>query len=148
MINEVVDRMIHHHFPDTVRINRCLKLYHFAMSIAEAEGCYGDSFVAVCLSAILHDSGKNDRSATGPSTAEKILSDLDFPQTAKERTLYLIENHRAHGAIDSLDSQILAESDYLVKFKDERMSASSIRSIKKEMFKTETGKRLCSLRNA
>jgi hypothetical protein len=144
MINQVVDRMIHSIFPDTARINRCLKVYHYAMSIAEAEGCEGDSYVAVCLSAILR--GIID--GPEPSIAQKILSDLDFPQSAKDRAIYLIENRQADEKTDSLDSQILIESDYLVKFKDEGMSPSSIRSIKKEVFKTESGKRFCSLLNA
>lgn len=146
MINQVVDRMIHHLFPDTARINRSLKIYHYAMSIAEAEGCDRDAFLAVCLSAILGDSA--GAASDGHSVAERILSDLDFPQGAKERALRLIDVLRSGKSPDALDAQILVESDYLVKFKDERMPPSAIRSIRNEVFKTETGKRLCSLVNA
>lgn len=57
----------------------------------------------------------------------------------KDRILYLIGNHHTYTGIDGADYQILVEADFIVNIFEDGLDHDAIESIKKNIFKTESG---------
>jgi len=136
------------------RINHFLKVNAFAKIIAKSENLDENTLLIIDAVTILHDIGikisleKHNSSAgkyqeiEGPSIAEKLLSDLSFPQSAIDRICFLIANHHTYDEINGIDYQILIEADFLVNIFENNLNKDKILNIKDEYFKTESGQNL------
>ena len=151
MINKVLNLMISYNSPDIRRINHAIKVYSFAVNIAEEESCDIDTFNTIAYAAILHDIGiheaenKHGSSAgkfqeiEGPSVAKELLKNFEIPEKMKNRIFYLIGNHHTYDKIDGIDFQILVEADFLVNIYEDEINKESIKSIKNKIFRTKKG---------
>lgn len=151
MINKVLNLMISYNSPDVRRINHAIKVYSFAVNIAEEESCDIDTFNTIAYAAILHDIGiheaenKHGSSAgkfqeiEGPSVAKELLKNFEIPEKIKNRIFYLTGNHHTYDKIDGIDFQILVEADFLVNIYEDEINKESIKSIKNKIFRTKKG---------
>ena len=57
--------------------------------------------------------------------------------------MYLIAHHHTYGSIDGIDYQILVEADFLVNIYEDGLSSEATESAYNNIFRTETGKRIC-----
>ena len=143
--------MIKYNSPDVRRINHAIKVYFFAVNIAEEEACDIDTFNTIVYAAILHDIGIHEaeekygssagkfQEIEGPSVAKELLKDIELQEEIKNRIFYLIGNHHTYDKIDGIDFQILVEADFLVNIYEDEISRESIKSIKNKIFKTKKG---------
>ena len=141
--------MIKYNSPDVRRINHAIKVYFFAVNIAEEEACDIDTFNTIVYAAILHDIGIHEaekkygssagkfQEIEGPSVAKELLKDIELQEEIKNRIFYLIGNHHTYDKIDGIDFQILVEADFLVNIYEDEISRESIKSIKNKVFKTK-----------
>lgn len=151
MINKILNLMIKYNSPDVRRINHTIKVYFFAVNIAEEEACDIDTFNTIVYAAILHDIGIHEaekkygssagkfQEIEGPSVAKELLKDIELQEEIKNRIFYLIGNHHTYDKIDGIDFQILVEADFLVNIYEDEISRESIKSIKNKIFKTKKG---------
>ena len=79
----------------------------------------------------------------GPALAATLLAQLGFADEASERVQYLIAHHHTYDNIDGKDYQILVEADFLVNIMEDGLSKESAETIYRDIFKTESGKRIC-----
>ena len=143
--------MIKYNSPDVRRINHTIKVYFFAVNIAEEEACDIDTFNTIVYAAILHDIGIHEaekkygssagkfQEIEGPSVAKDLIKDIELKEEIKNRIFYLIGNHHTYDKIDGIDFQILVEADFLVNIYEDEISRESIKSIKNKIFKTKKG---------
>ena len=151
MINKILNLMIKYNSPDVKRINHAIKVYFFAVNIAEEEACDIDTFNTIVYAAILHDIGIHEaekkygssagkfQEIEGPSVAKDLIKDIELKEEIKNRIFYLIGNHHTYDKIDGIDFQILVEADFLVNIYEDEISRESIKSIKNKIFKTKKG---------
>ncbi len=151
MINKILNLMIKYNSPDVRRINHAIKVYFFAVNIAEEEACDIDTFNTIVYAAILHDIGIHEaekkygssagkfQEIEGPSVAKDLIKDIELKEEIKNRIFYLIGNHHTYDKIDGIDFQILVEADFLVNIYEDEISRESIKSIKNKIFKTKKG---------
>ena len=151
MINKILNLMIKYNSPDVRRINHAIKVYFFAVNIAEEEACDIDTFNTIVYAAILHDIGIHEaeekygssagkfKEIEGPSVAKDLIKDIELKEEIKNRIFYLIGNHHTYDKIDGIDFQILVEADFLVNIYEDEISRESIKSIKNKIFKTKKG---------
>ena len=137
--------MIKYNSPDVRRINHAIKVYFFAVNIAEEEACDIDTFNTIVYAAILHDIGIHEaeekygssagkfQEIEGPSVAKELLKDIELQEEIKNRIFYLIGNHHTYDKIDGIDFQILVEADFLVNIYEDEISRESIKSIKNKI---------------
>ena len=79
----------------------------------------------------------------GPAIAQKMLKDLQYDKTKIERVCYLIGHHHTYDNIEGLDYQILVEADFLVNLFEGNTDTAHIRATYDNIFRTETGKKIC-----
>jgi hypothetical protein len=79
----------------------------------------------------------------GPALAKQLLSDLGFDEMVSERVQYLIGHHHTYTNVDGIDYQILIEADFLVNFFEDNIAEAGIREAYNNIFKTETGRKIC-----
>ena len=151
MINKVLNLMINYNSPDVRRINHAIKVFSFAVNIAEEEACDREIFDTIAYASILHDIGiheaenKHGSSAgefqeiEGPLIAKKKKKNTEISEKIKNRIFYLIGNHHTYSKIDGIDFQILVEADFLVNIYEDEINRESIKSIKNKIFKTKKG---------
>ncbi len=151
MINKILNLMIKYNSPDVRRINHAIKVYFFAVNIAEEEVCDIETFNTIVYAAILHDIGIHEaekkygssagkfQEIEGPSVAKELLKDIELKEEIKNRIFYLIGNHHTYDKIDGIDFQILVEADFLVNIYEDEISRESVKSIKNKIFKTKKG---------
>lgn len=151
MINKALNSMINYNSPDIRRINHAIKVYSFAVNIAEEEACDKETFNTIAYAAILHDIGIHEaekkycssagkfQEIEGPLVARELLKDFEISDKIKNRIFYLIGNHHTYDKIDGIDFQILVEADFLVNIYEDEISMSSVESIRNKIFKTKKG---------
>lgn len=139
---------------DQKRINHFIKVHSFAKLIGEEENLDKETMFILETSALTHDIGikkseelysRNDgkiQEKLGPDEAEKMLRNLNFDNNVIDRVKFLIAHHHTYSNIDSMDYQILVESDFLVNICEDNLSKDSAMKIKEKIFKTQTGKKL------
>jgi len=149
--------MIEYFKNDVKRINHALKVTSFALILISNLQLEKETKDIIIYSAILHDIGIKEATVKygssagkyqeieGPEIAEKILIKLDIPQEIINRVCFIVGNHHSYNKIDGIDFQILIEADFLVNIFEDEMSVDSIKSIDKQIFKTEEGKRLLEI---
>jgi CRISPR/Cas system-associated endonuclease Cas3-HD len=156
MKNLVMKKMIEYFQTDVKRINHAFKVLDFAEIISYDQSLDQKTREIIIYTAILHDIGikkaeKKYNSSIGkyqeiegPSIAREMLSDLNISEEIIDRACYIIGNHHSYSKIDGVDFQIIVEADMLVNIFEDNMSKKRIENIKKNLFKTEAGKKLIS----
>ena len=149
----VMDAMIAYYAGDPRRVHHFLTVYGFAKTIGEAEQLRDDEQETLELAAITHDIGiKNSehkygssagsyQETEGPPEAEKLLRSLGVDAERIARVCWLIAHHHTYGDIRDRDYQILVEADFLVNAYEDNLSAAAVDSVRRKVFKTETGLR-------
>ena len=74
--------------------------------------------------------------------ADIVFAPLGLPAEDVERICFNIGHHHTYKVIDGIDFQILVEADYIVNLMEGYCKRESIPEMKKNIFKTETGKYL------
>lgn len=109
--------------------------------ILEIAAVVHDIGIHVCEEKYGHCSG-DLQEKEGPVIAQKMLSELGFSDELIERVSFLIAHHHTYNA-NSIDWQILLESDFLVNGLEDNLSKEALTAGYKNIFKTESGKDLC-----
>ena len=140
-----------------LRNNKEDVLYHVenvAEIAVELAKVYNLDTEKIKLAAYLHDIGvkiskekygnsqPQHQEAEGPAIAKNLLGPLGLPAEDVERICFIIGHHHTYKAIDGIDFQILVEADYIVNLMEGYCKRDSIPEMKKNIFKTETGKYL------
>jgi len=142
---------------DFRRMNHALKVARFAEQILKSEG--GNPLV-VLGAAYLHDIGIHEaekkhgspsghfQEIEGPPIAREILKKLAVDPEIAEEICDIVSHHHSPGENESLNFQIVFESDWLVNIEEEGLSQdrAKIQEIVRKAFKTVTGKRLAEER--
>ena len=156
-LNSLFMKMTEYFSGDAKRIQHFIKVHSFAKLIGEAEAIDSDEQFVLEISTIVHDIGIKSaeekygssdgklQEKEGPAEAEKMLVNLGFDNSQIDRVKYLVGHHHTYDNITGMDYQILVESDFLVNLYESGASIESIKSAYKNIFKTETGKKLCRL---
>ncbi len=143
--------------PSTSRIAHVTKVHNYARQIGLLEGVDEETQLIVEAAAIVHDIGikvslekygshaGHLQEQEGPPLAEAMLASLGFDQRIIERVSFLVGHHHTYGNIDGIDYQILVESDFLVNLEEQAKSEETIRRTLDTIFKTATGRLVCSL---
>jgi len=154
MILSIMGDMIRYFHNDVRRINHALKVYDFACLIAHGSGVDKETRQVIEIAALLHDIGikeaerKYNSSASryqeeeGPAVARAILEPYHLDGKLVDRVCYIIGNHHTYTKIDGTDFQILVEADFIVNIYEDGTKPDVVRSLKKRIFKTESGTRL------
>ncbi len=153
MIDKILEGMFELYSGDVKRIQHFTKVFAYATYIGRKEKLCGKDLLILQAAAVVHDIGIHAceekygsctgklQEKEGPGIAEKLLvkcgADADFVS----RVCFLVAHHHTYSA-DSLDWQILLESDFLVNAYEDGLEAESIMTAFRKIFKTETGKKL------
>ena len=155
MINRLHMAMIELYRGDAKRIQHFCKVHSYAKLIAETENVDEKCLFIIEAAALTHDIGIHFceekygncngklQEKEGPAIAEKLLGELGFDQDVSDRVQYLIAHHHTYHNIDGLDYQILVEADFLVNLFEDNLSKEAALNAYQNIFKTETGKRIC-----
>ena len=155
MINKLHLAMIELYKGDAKRIQHFCKVHSYAKLIAETENVDKKCLFTIEAAALTHDIGIHFceekygdcngklQEKEGPAIAEKLLRKLGFEQEVSERVQYLIAHHHTYDNIDGKDYRILVEADFLVNIMEDGLYKESAETIYRDIFKTESGKRIC-----
>lgn len=155
MLNQLHLAMLELYKGDAKRIQHFCKVHSYAKLIAECENVDKETLFILEAAALTHDigihlceekygdcSGKLQEKE-GPAIAARLLGELGFEKQVSERVQYLIAHHHTYHNIDGLDYQILVEADFLVNLFEDNLSKEAALNAYQNIFKTETGKRIC-----
>ena len=154
-MNTVATEMIKYYAGDKKRINHFIKVHGYAKAIGEAEELDERTMLILETAAYVHDIGiKNSekkygyntgktQEKEGPPEAEKLLLSLTDDTAFIERVCYLVGHHHTYSDVDGLDYQILLEADFLVNLFEEGLEPEAADAAYHNIFRTETGKRIC-----
>lgn len=152
----LIMEMIKNFSYDAKRIQHFIKVYEFAKLIGTLENLDGDTMKILEVTAIIHDIGIKPaeekfgsssgklQEQEGPNAAKILLKRLGYDGKLIDRVCYLIGHHHTYDSISETDYQILVEADFLVNMYEDNLSKESIKSAYKKIFKTKTGKKICS----
>ena len=155
MINKLHYEMVKLYSGDANRIQHFCKVHSYAKLIAEMENIDADTLFILEAAALTHDIGIHYceekygncngklQEKEGPDIAKRLLADLNFEENVSERVQYLIAHHHTYDDIDGIDYQILVEADFLVNIYEDGLSAQNIEHAYKNIFRTDSGKKLC-----
>lgn len=160
-ISEIIDKvtlaMIEFDRGDAKRIQHFLKVHRFAQLIARGEKVDSHTQYITELAAVVHDIGIHEAEARygssngkyqeelGPDIARELLRPFGIAEDDMERVCYLVGHHHTYNNIDGIDYQILVEADFLVNLYEDSVSEHGIDAALRNVFKTDTGKRLLEL---
>lgn len=151
-IGQVLDAMFRYYAGDIRRVNHFLKVYGFAKSIGEKECLCVQEQQILEIAAITHDIGikksetkynsaaGNYQEIEGPPEARKMLEALNIEPYVIDRVCWLIAHHHTYNAIKERDHMILIEADFLVNAYEDNMAAITIKRVRENIFRTNTGK--------
>lgn len=160
-ISNIVDKltlaMIEYDKGDPMRIQHFMKVHRFAQLIARQENVDARTQYITELAAVVHDIGihpaekkygksnGNYQEELGPAPAREMLGTLGVDAADIDRICYLVGHHHTYRNIDGMDYQILVEADFLVNMYEDHLPEYAVDAALKNIFRTETGKRLCQL---
>ncbi|HHU17021.1 MAG: HD domain-containing protein [Anaerovoracaceae bacterium] len=156
MINKLIMEMVRFYSGDPHQIQHFIKVHAYAKLIGELEKISADEMETLEAAAIVHDIGIKPamekygqshgklQEKEGPAHAEEMLKRLNFSENVIARVSYLVAHHHTYSNIDGFDYQILIESDFLVNLHEKKESKKNAQSVLDKIFKTETGKALCT----
>ena len=154
-LEELCECMIEYYEGDPKRIQHFIKVHSFAAMIGQKENLDETTQFILEATAYTHDIGIKPaeekygrcdgklQEQEGPIVAQKMLSEVGIENYMIERICYLIGNHHTYDHVEGMDYQILIEVDFLVNMLEDDMSERSIRKAYEQIFKTESGKKLC-----
>jgi len=140
--------------PDGPNIHHLMAVHGYSRLIGQMEKIDSHTLFLTEAAAYLHDIGvkisrekfgnsnPNHQEEEGPLIARPLLEKHGFSTADIERICFIIGHHHSYQAIDGIDFQILVEADYLVNLMEGYCSRDSIPSMKKNVFKTDSGKYL------
>ena len=153
-ISKIMEEMIATSGGNLHDINHLMKVWGYAHTIGKSEGLDEKTQYILETAAIVHDIacplcrekygdtyGELQEKEGGP-LAEEFLSELGVDPDVVERVVYLVSHHHTYKDVDGPDYQILLEADFLVNADEEMSSEDTIRAMRKNIFKTESGKKL------
>ena len=154
-LEELCECMIEYYEGDPKRIQHFIKVHSFAAMIGQKENLDETTQFILEAAAYTHDIGIKPaeekygrcdgklQEQEGPIVAQKMLSEVGIENYMIERICYLIGNHHTYDHVEGMDYQVLIEADFLVNMLEDDMSERSIRKAYEQIFKTESGKKLC-----
>ena len=157
IMKKLMNEMILYYSGDAKRIQHFIKVHSLAKFIGEMEGLESKEQFILESAAVVHDIGIKKAEAEfgssngkqqeelGPDIAREMLNQLRYNKEDIERICYLVGHHHTYTNIDGIDYQILVEADFLVNMYEDELSEASIKSVYQNIFRTETGKRLCKV---
>lgn len=155
--NILITEMMKYYTGDPKRIQHFIKVYQFAKIIGEMEGLPEEEQHILETAAIVHDIGIKPaeekygscggklQEQEGPDVAEKMLQRLGYEPKVIDRVCYLVGHHHTYDQIDGSDYRILVEADFLVNLYEDSVSKDAVKNAYDKIFRTETGRRVCSL---
>jgi len=151
LLDQVYLEMIQYNSGDPRRIQHFVKVHSFARIIGIGEGLEAKVLEILEVAAYVHDIGIKQAEAEygrsdgplqeqlGPDEATKMLKRIGYDDQIIERVAYLVGHHHTYTAIEGIDYQILVEADFLVNLFEDQASQAAITSVRKKVFKTQTG---------
>lgn len=137
------------------RIHHLLKVNSFCSAIAKGEGVDEHTLFIVEALGYIHDIGSKvadeiDGSHTGKTqekygepAARQMLTELGFEAADVDRISMIVGKHHTYNApIPEIDFRILLEADACVNVYEKDESDRAKRNIYKNIFRTETGKKI------
>ena len=155
--NILITEMMKYYTGDPKRIQHFIKVYQFAKIIGEMEGLPEEEQHILQTAAIVHDIGIKPaeekygscggklQEQEGPDVAEEMLQRLGYEPKVIDRVCYLVGHHHTYDQIDGSDYRILVEADFLVNLYEDSVSKDAVKNAYDKIFRTETGRRVCSL---
>ena len=154
--DNVFMQMVEFDMGDAKRIQHFTKVYTYASLIGKGEGLDSRQLRILELAAIVHDIGirpseekygyQNGKlqEEMGPSYARKLLERAGIGEEEIQRVEFLVGHHHTYQNVDASDWQILLEADFIVNSFEEGMPLEKIKNAMEKIFRTKTGKYLCS----
>ena len=155
---KLVSLMSTHDKGSPKRIQHFLKVHSFAKTIGILEGLDEETLYILETAALVHDIGIKPalekygseagpyQEKEGPALAKTMLEEAGgYTAEEIERVMYLVGHHHTYKNIDSIDYRILVEADFLVNLFESSVKYKAILAAEKNIFETETGKRLLAL---
>ncbi len=156
MQDKLLLQMLTYYAGDPMRAQHFIKVHAFARLIGNCEGLDEKTMHILEAAAYVHDIGikraeelhgsSNGKlqEEFGPEIAREMLEGLGFEREVIDRICYLVGHHHTYSNIEGPDYQILVEADFLVNFYEDYTPAKAIAHTYDTIFKTETGKKLCT----
>lgn len=138
--------------PDGPNIHHLMSVHAYSRMLAMMEKVDAHTLFITETAAYLHDIGvkaskekygnsqPQHQEAEGPLVARKLLEKYSLPKEDVERICFIIGHHHTYKAIDGIDFQILVEADYIVNLMEGYCKRDSLPAMKKNVFKTDSGK--------
>lgn len=154
-LDDLFLEMIEFYQGDAKRIQHFTKVHSYARLIGKMEEMDPVSLFILEAAAYTHVIGikpaeekygrcdEELQEKEGPILAQHMLSDLGFENYMIERICYLVGHLHSYDVIEDLDHQILVEADWLVNLYEKDKSDHRIRKVYNQIFKTESGKKIC-----
>jgi len=151
LLDQVYLEMIQYNSGDARRIQHFVKVHSFARIIGITEGLEAEALEILEVATYVHDIGIKNAEAEygrsdgqiqeqlGPDEAKKMLKCIGYDDQIIDRVAYLVGHHHTYTAIEGMDYQILVEADFLVNLFEDQASQAAIASVRKKVFKTQTG---------
>ena len=155
-IDDLVTKTTEFFCGDGKRIQHFIKVYTYSALIGRLENLDDKTQDILEAAAVVHDVGIKPaeekygynngklQEELGPAEAEVLLAATGYNDSQIERIIYLVGHHHTYNNIDGMDYQILVEADFLVNLQEEESSEQVIRNVYEKIFKTRSGKKLCS----
>ncbi|MDD3230310.1 MULTISPECIES: HD domain-containing protein [Caproicibacterium] len=153
--NRLIMDMIDYYTGDPKRIQHFIKVHSFAKLIGTLEKLDENTLFILETAAIVHDIGiklceekygdcnGKLQETEGPAIAKDMLERLGYDAAVIERVCYLVGHHHTYSNIDSMDYQILVESDFLVNLFEGNESKAACESALNHIFRTKSGSAIC-----
>ena len=156
-IYHLTQKMIEFFEGDPKRIQHFIKVHSFAKLIGEGEELDDKTLFILEAAALVHDIGIRPaeekfgqcngklQEQEGPAPARKMLESLGFEPEEVERICYLVAHHHTYTNVEGMDYQILLEADFLVNLYEENSPREAVQAALKNIFRTNTGIRICQV---
>ena len=148
--------IVAHDAGNSHRIQHFMKVYGFAIKIAELENVDAELMEIIRAVTLVHDVGikiADQKYGThiGPyqekegwPIAEAMCLEAGYGEAVAKRVGYLVGHHHTYTNIDGLDYQILVEADFLVNLHERGNSKEVVKNTLKNIFRTKTGSAICN----
>jgi len=154
-IKKLAIAMVNYDNGDPKRIQHTTKVHAYAALIGMCEGVDAETQLILESAALVHDVGirasekkygyQNGKlqEEEGPAVARRLLESVGgYTNEQMERICWLVAHHHTYLVCEELDYQILIEADMLVNMYEDGNSEQAVRTIKKNIFRTDSGLRL------
>lgn len=150
-LGHLIAKMTQYYRGDPHQIEHFLKVYGYAVAIADGEQLPPLTCEVLYTAAVLHDVGckvsvqKYGSSAgphqekEGPPIARSMLQELGYKEPLIQRVCYLIGHHHTYRGIDGDDYQVLVEADFLTNIGESEQYYRSRYTALENIFRTPTG---------